>query len=349
MTNTPLIDIGKKTLTIYAVILCVTGLLWLVALLHTVVMQLVIALVVSVALEPFVQFLMRRRLSRPWAILTAILVTLFGVVAFFSIIATPLVTQGSSLFSNIPQILNQLASTPGLQTLNNTYHLIDRLQVFAENQAGNLSSVSGPIVTVVSSIIGGVTSFVIILVFAFFFLLEGPENWRKWMRLLKPEQAKRVERVTARMANAISGFISGNLFISLIAGVVALITLLLLRIPYAFALAALLAVFDLIPLVGAALGTIAIALVGLTQGLLVTVIAIAILLLYQLIEGHVIQPVVYSRVISLSPLLIVLASVIGAELGGIIGVLLAIPAAAVLQIVVSEILAEGLVVVKRGS
>jgi predicted PurR-regulated permease PerM len=138
------------------------------------------------------------------------------------------------------------------------------------------------------------------------------------------------------VTKALSGFITGNLFISFIAGSIGLVTMLLLDIPYAFALAALLALFDLIPLVGAALATIAIALVALTQGMAATIIIVIVLLVYQIVEGHMIQPLVYSRAISLSPLLIILASVIGAELGGIIGVLLAIPAASVIQIVAQE-------------
>jgi predicted PurR-regulated permease PerM len=97
------------------------------------------------------------------------------------------------------------------------------------------------------------------------------------------------------------------------------------------------AIFDLIPLVGAAMATIIVGLVALTQGLIVAIIAVVIILIYQFVEGHFIQPIVYSKVINISALIIVIASVLGAEIGGIIGILLAIPMAAVVQIIVTEI------------
>ena len=110
----------------------------------------------------------------------------------------------------------------------------------------------------------------------------------------------------------------------------------LFRVPYAFALATLVALCDLIPMVGTALATIVVGLVALTQGVAIAVIVIAVLLTYQFIEGHFIQPAVYSRSVALSALIIIVASVIGAELMGVIGVLLAIPAASVIQILVVE-------------
>ena len=160
------------------------------------------------------------------------------------------------------------------------------------------------------------------------------------MRTLFPAHtAKQLERTSEKAAVAVSGFVSGNLLISLIAGAVTLITLLILRVPYPFALAALVALFDLIPLIGAALATIVVGLVALTTGIGVAIIAVAVLLVYQFVEGHFIQTIVYSRSISLSPLLVIVASLAGAELGGIIGVLLAIPVSAVLQVIAVEIFA----------
>ncbi len=131
---------------------------------------------------------------------------------------------------------------------------------------------------------------------------------------------------------------NGNLFISLIAGVFTLILLLITGVPYAFALAALVAVFDLIPLVGATIATIVIGLVALSEGVVVALIVVGVMLAYQFVEGNIIQPIVYGKAVQLSQLLIVLATIIGGLLGGIIGVLLAIPIAAAVQIIIVEIL-----------
>lgn len=340
-------EVAKRTLVICSVIIGLGAVLYLIYLLHTVVLQLVAALIVSVALQPLVAFLMRRRFNRIAAVFTSILGTLCLCLVVAGMIATPLVTQGSKLIENAPEMIDQLTQNPRLNSLNQKYHLVDRAKEFSKEQSSKVVNVGVPLVSLLGSIIGGISSLVIIFIFAFFFLLEGSEAWKRLMRLFKPQTTARLNLAAEKMARAVGGFVSGNLLISLIAGTVTLITLLILDVPYAFALAALVALFDLIPLIGAAIGTIVVALVALTQGITATIIVIAVLLLYQFVEGHLIQPLVYSRVISLSPLLIILASVIGAELGGIIGVLLAIPAAAVVQIVITEFLAE--MILKRVS
>ncbi len=334
------LNTAKKTLMVYAVVVGVTGLMYLIYLLHAVILQLVVALIVAVALEPLVAFLMRRGLTRGWSVGLALALTVVVLLFVTSIIATPLLTQGTKLIQNAPQIVSDLTHNPRLQFFNEQYHLVDQVKELSQTQAAKLAGDGVPFVGVVGSILGGISAVAIILVFAFFFLIEGPSAWEKVMHLLRPEHARRLRRTAQKMTQAVGGFVTGNLLISLIAGSVTLVTLLLLRVPYAFALAALLAIFDLIPLVGAAIGTIVIGLVALTKGVIVAAIVVTVLLVYQMIEGHIIQPLVYSRVISLAPLLIILASVIGAELAGIIGVLLAIPVAAVIQIVVLEVLTE---------
>lgn len=330
----------KKVATIYAVVILVSALLYLLYLLNAVLLQLVIALLLAVVLEPLVRFFMQRGIRRTWSAFLSVLIALVSVLIVLAVIVTPLLTEGARLATNIPEIVSGLTQNSTVAVLNERYHLVDQLKSVLQESASKLAGASVPLFGVFGRIIGGASAATIIFVFAFFLLIDGPRAWQILLSTVGDARAKRLDRVARKMTTAISGFITGNLFISLIAGSVGLITMVILQIPYAFALAAFLAVLDLIPLVGAALATIVIALVALTQGFLVAVIAIIVLLTYQLIEGHVIQPLVYARAVSLSPLLIVLASVIGAELGGIIGVLLAIPAASVIQIIIGEAMGE---------
>lgn len=331
-------SVAKKAFVAYAVIVGTTALLYLIYLLSSVLLQVVVALIVAVALQPLVKFLMRRGLGRAWSVVVTMIVTCLALLIVTSLIVTPFVTQGTKLVENAPQIVSDLVHNEQLRFLNEQYHIVDRVKELSQTQAARLAGVGVPVLAILKNIVGGISSFIIIFVFAFFFLLQGPEIWERLLKHTSLTRAERLRKIGEKISKAVGGFVTGNLLISLIAGTVALIALLILDVPYAFALAALMALFDIIPLVGAALGTIVIGLVALTQGLLPAVIVVAILLLYQLVEGHFIQPLVYSRVISLSPLLIILASVIGAELAGIVGVLLAIPVAAALQIVVTEII-----------
>ncbi|HZB83432.1 MAG TPA: AI-2E family transporter [Rubrobacteraceae bacterium] len=139
-----------------------------------------------------------------------------------------------------------------------------------------------------------------------------------------------------RSAQAVSGYITGNLAISLIAGVATYIALVLLDVPYALMLALVVAFFDLIPLIGATLGALVVIVVGLFTSPLTAVVLIAYFVVYQQVENHVLQPLVYSRGVHLHPIVVFLAAVAGAELLGILGALLAIPVAEILRILAAE-------------
>lgn len=332
---------AKRTIVVYTVALLVTAGVFILYSLRSIVLELIVALVLAVALEPFVRVFLRRKIKRVWAVLMAMVISMTVLVVILGAVVTPLITEGLKLSDNAGNIANTIITQSHLEQANEKYHLVERFTSFSKTVARDLTGTGLPLVALFGNIAGGAETFTVIVIFIFFLLLEGPEGWKTFTRFLHPQQAERINRIAEKMMLAVGGFVSGNLFISLIAGSVALVTLLALKIPYAFALAVLLAIFDLIPLVGAAIGTIVIAIVALTKGVTTMLIAVAVLLIYQFVEGHVIQPLVYSRAISLSPFIIVLASVIGAELGGIVGVLLAIPVAAVVQIVVLEVFLTG--------
>jgi predicted PurR-regulated permease PerM len=332
--------IAKKTIIVYGVVLAASAGVYLLFLLHSLLLQMIVAVMLAIALEPLVRVLMRRGIKRAFASTLAVFITISALLIITSLIATPLVTQGTRLLENAPQLVNDLVQNQQLTFLNDQYHLVDRVKEFSAGQASKIAGAGVSFIGVIGSILGGLSSLVIIFVLSLFLLIEGPDTWEQCLQFLRPEQTRRIRLVAKKMSQAVSGFVTGNLLISLIAGTVTLVTLLILQVPYAFALAALVAIFDLIPLVGAAIATIAVGLVALTKGLVVALIAVLVLLVYQFVEGHLIQPLVYARVISLSPLLIILASIVGAELAGIVGVLLAIPLAAVIQIAAREVFFE---------
>lgn len=305
---------------------------------RSVLLQLVIAVVISVALAPLVQLFMKKGLRRVTAAVLALTLTTVVLLGLLGAIASPLITQGDELVRDAPTIIDKVTSNATLQRLDEQFNLIDRAKQLSTEAPQLLSGSGGPVLGALGSIFSAVSSAVVVLFFVLFMLIEGPTAWSQFIRLLRPEQGKFVDGVAQKIISATGGFVNGNLFISLIAGVFSLVLLLILDVPYAFALAALVAILDLIPLIGATLATVIIALVALTKGLIVTLIAVGMMLLYQFVEGNIIQPVVYGRAVKLSQLLIVVATVIGALLGGIVGVLLAIPVAAAVQIVIVELL-----------
>ncbi len=149
----------------------------------------------------------------------------------------------------------------------------------------------------------------------------------------------RWRRVGSGVSKAVGGYIFGNLLISVVAGAFATVVLLVARVPYAVPLGLVVAVFDLIPMVGATLGAVIVAAVALTKGITVAAIVLAAMWVYQKIENHTLVQLVYHRTVKLSPLAIAVSVAAGAEIGGIMGALFAIPIAGALKVVFRELLA----------
>jgi predicted PurR-regulated permease PerM len=181
---------------------------------------------------------------------------------------------------------------------------------------------------------------VITVVFlTYFMLLEGPRTIAGALVLLPDSTRVRCERVGKDIYRTISGYVTGNLLISVIAGTFAAVLLFAVGSSYALALGLLVAVFDLIPLAGATLGTVIVAIVVFIEiDWIRCLIVVALLIAYQQVENNLLQPLVYKRMVQLSPLAILCAVLVGAELAGIFGALLAIPIAGSLLAVGREIL-----------
>ena len=164
-------------------------------------------------------------------------------------------------------------------------------------------------------------------------LLEGPA-WVERIYGLMPEQSQpRWRKVGGDIYRTVGGYVTGNLAISLIAGVVSTAVLLVLGVPYAVALGLVVAILDLIPLAGATLAAIIVSVVGFLHSTTAGIVLVIFFVLYQQLENHVLQPLVYGRTVQLSPLIVLVAVLMGAELAGVIGALGAIPVAGAIQVV----------------
>jgi predicted PurR-regulated permease PerM len=142
--------------------------------------------------------------------------------------------------------------------------------------------------------------------------------------------------VAHQIYRTVGGYVTGNLLISVIAGTSATIVLLLLGVPFAVALGVLVAILDLIPLAGATLAAIIVTLVALLHSLPAGIVVAIFFIVYQQLENHLLQPVVYGRTVQLSPLIVLISILIGAEVAGVLGALGAIPIAGAFQIVIVD-------------
>jgi predicted PurR-regulated permease PerM len=201
---------------------------------------------------------------------------------------------------------------------------------------GLLGGGAGTLLSVTKGILTGVVATVTIFFMTFFMLLEGPAWMERFYALVPSDQRDRWRGVARDIYRTVGGYVTGNLLISVIAGTSATIVLLILGVPFAVALGLLVAILDLIPLAGATLAAIVVSLVGLTHSLTAGIVLAVFFTVYQQLENHLLQPLVYGRTVQLSPLAVLIAVLIGAEVAGVLGALAAIPVAGTLQILLVD-------------
>jgi predicted PurR-regulated permease PerM len=304
-----------------------------------VLMQLVVAVVLAMAAEPLVQLLERRGLSRGAAVGTSFALLLAVLAALAYLLLRPLVDETTRLVHDSPRLLDDLSHGRGqFGFLESRFEIVEKVQAAVDS--GKLSAAAGPAWSAVGGAVHTGASLVFVLFLTLFVQLGG-RQWFDAVAGLAPEDARaHLQRAGSGIAKAVGGYVSGNLVISFVAGSVTTLTLLATGVPYPIALGVVVGIFDLIPLVGATIGTVIVVAVALTtQGWAIAAIVLAVMVAYQQLENHVLQQLVYHRTVKLSPLAIALSVAAGAELAGVPGALLGIPFAGALKVVSNEVLA----------
>jgi predicted PurR-regulated permease PerM len=199
---------------------------------------------------------------------------------------------------------------------------------------GNLFSATGQIAISAASFVAALAT---VLTLTFFLILGSERYVEAGVGLFAEAHRPLVRRILGQAAGAISGYVTGNLAISVICGVTTFVVLLVLGMPYAAPLALLVAVLDLVPLVGATLGGALLVIVGLFVEPWKAVVLLVFVLVYQQVESNLLQPLVYSQAVKLNGLVILVALLVGGQLLGIPGALLAIPVAEIVRILITEI------------
>jgi predicted PurR-regulated permease PerM len=308
-----------------------------------------IALFLAAVLNPLVNWLQRRHrlIKRPIAIvltyLALVVVLLFVVGIFLPLLVdqvnglTKFVNTAAQAPEGPTQYIKDLAKQNGLGGLLQRFdaQLADLRKQLGE-VVGNLFSATGQIAISAASFLAALAT---VLTLTFFLILGSDRYVDAGVGLFSERHQPLVRRILGQAAGAVSGYVTGNLAISVICGVTTFVVLLLLGMPYAAPLALLVAVLDLVPLVGATLGGALLVIVGLFVEPWKAVVLLIFVLVYQQVESNLLQPLVYSQAVQLNGLVILIALLVGGQLLGIPGALLAIPVAEIIRIVVTEILA----------
>jgi predicted PurR-regulated permease PerM len=312
--------------------------LYLVYLLRGVLELIVLAVFVALWLGPFVEFLTRRRMPRVVAILGAYL-ALIGTIVFLGLVAVPpIVSQIQAGVGQLPNGITKLRENTTFRKYDNEYKITPKLQSEARKLPSRLASIAKKVSALTVGAFSAVTKLISVLALAFFLLRDGPQLSTRLYRIRGPDQEERLRRVGTDIYHSVSGYVAGNLGISVIAGLVAYVALTVMGVAFAAPLAVIVAVFDLLPLVGATIAAIIVGIVTLFYSFPTdTIIWAIVVIVYQQVENNVLSPIVYRRTVQVPGMLVLISVLIGAALLGVLGALLAIPAAAAIQIVVRDL------------
>lgn len=307
--------------------------------LHRALTWIVIAAFLAVIANAAVRGVERRlHLGRGPATALVFVLGTVAVAALAALFIRPLARQAGEFADQLPHYVEQARSGHGpIGELIVRFKLDKKI---AENQQQLQESLTGlgkPALTVLQGIASTLVGALVVLILAIFMTLEGPTLIRRTLALVPERHRRRVATVTEDCGRAVTGYITGQLLIAVLCGVSTYIILLVLDVPFRGTVALFVALTDLIPLVGATIGAVVAVIVALLASTTDGIVVAVWFIIYQQAENHLLQPVVQSRTVKLDPLAVLVAVIVGVELAGILGALLAIPVAGMISVVVRDV------------
>jgi predicted PurR-regulated permease PerM len=293
-----------------------------------------LALFIAIGLNPIIDRLVARSLSRGMAV--SIVILGFVVVAGgFIIVAIPPIThEFHVLVTSYPHYKADILAGKGWAgRLAVRFHLtsyIDGTSKIHLPVAGGILGAGRMLLSV------GVAT-VSVLALTIYFLIALPGVKKLWLGLIARSRRERVALLTDEVFDRVGGFMLGNLLTSVISAIGTYVWLTIFDVPYALLLALVVAVFDLIPMVGSTIAGIIVSLVALTKGLPVGIATAAFYIVYRFLEDYFLNPRVMKHTVKVSPGLTIIATLIGGSLLGLVGALIAIPIAATIHLLLEEV------------
>lgn len=339
MNNTITVHISAKSVLV--TIAMILG-LWACAQMPTILIMIAVSLILSAAMLPGVNYF-HHTLKWPRGVaVAALFAIIIGVVILLGLIVVPtLVEQAQELANNIPRYSQQLRETYSwIQQLDARFHVLPDMNEVATAvssfAAGWLTSTLGW----ASKIVGGFFTVFVVLILTFFIMIDGPDLKRGFLSLIPPVHRPLWAAQFDPIALKLGAYVQGvGISIGFLTTYLA-IALSLAGVPLALALAILAGLMEIIPMVGSLLGSIPAILVALTVSWKLALVVLGIFLAGNFIQGNFVQPFVFSRSIEVSPVMIMLALLIGGQLLGIAGALIAVPVMAAIQVLIQNIYVE---------
>ena len=314
--------------------------------LRGVLLLLVVAGFIALLLNPLVVVLQRFLRRRGYAVAV---VTLLGLAAFAGLafaFGYPLVNGLTHLATNLPHYVTTAENGKGwVGRLVTKYHLTQWVQKNAPKLVTYGRDLATPALSLGAGALSIVFELFTIFVLTVLLMLEGPKMRSSALGMMRPARAARVSEVAGDVNRSVTGYMLGNFATSLIAGLVVLITLMALGVPFPVLLALWVALVDFLPMIGGALAGIPVVLFAFTHSLSAGIVTLVVFLVYTQVENHVLNPVIMSRTVRINPLIVLVSILVGASIGnwiggffgGFVAALLSIPAAGAVQVILKAV------------
>jgi predicted PurR-regulated permease PerM len=329
----PLGGVLRVVLMLVAVALA----LYLIWRIRSVIELLAISMFFAFALFPVVDAVAVRTRARRGLVILAVYLVLAVLIALIGYVVIPsLVKEVQMLSRDAPHYAAQLRHNAIFRHFDDQHHITAKLVREAHRLPELLAKSAGPLKDVTLGAISFVSELITVLAITFLLASHGREYADLGLSLTGSRQ-ERYRKVLIDIKDAVAGYTLGNIVISVLATIATWIVLSILGVPYALALGFVVGFFDLIPLIGATLGAIIVALATVPVSFpTATIVWIVFIIVWQRFEDYVVQPLVYGRALKVNPLVTIVSLLIGAKLLGILGMLLTIPTAAAVQIILRD-------------
>jgi len=299
-----------------------------------------IALFLATGLNPAVEALRKRNMSRSTAVTVIFSSVILFVIFFALVVVPPVISQGTNLIENAPQLLQDLMKNETINQLNTQFGLIDTLQEKLKTITSDgtlLISTFGGVIGVGKSVLSGFFTALTILVLTLYFITSLPQAVNLGLSLVPASRRDRVGVLTNAIIARVGAFVGSQILIAAMAAVFVVILATVLGMPSPFAIGMIVLVAALIPLIGHFIGATIVTLIALTQSVAIGAIAFVAYIIYVQIENYVVTPRIMKRALNVPGAVTIVAALIGSSLLGLVGGLLAVPVAASIILILDEV------------
>jgi len=299
-----------------------------------------IALFLATGLNPAVEALKKRNLSRNAAVTIIFSSVILFVIFFALVVIPPVISQGTNLIDSAPQLLQDLMKNETINQLNTQYGLIDTLQERLKSVTSDgtlLISTFGGVIGVGKSVLSGFFTALTILVLTLYFITSLPQAVNLGLSLVPASRRDRVGLLTNAIIARVGSFVGSQIFIAALAAVFVTVLGTILGLPSPIAIGMFVLVAALIPLIGHFIGAGIFTIIALSQSFTIGIIAFVAYVVYVQIENYVVTPRIMKRTLSVPGAVTIIAALIGSSLLGLVGGLLAVPVAASIILILDEV------------